>query len=254
MVLLTSFLTRDPSEFVSLPWTIENYARLVDPIYAKILWHSLSMAAIATVLCLLIGYPVAWIISRFGPMGRGVLLFMIIVPFWTNSLIRVYAIKIILGTKGLMNWALLGLGIIDKPLKLMYSETAVIIGLVYILIPFMILPLYSAIEKLPTSYSEAAKDLGASRWAYFRRIMLPLTTPGIIAGVLMVFLPAMGMFYLSDLLGGSKNLLVGNVIRDQVLITRDWPFGSAASMALTLLMAIMLLGYYWVHKRMERNA
>ncbi|GLS84566.1 spermidine/putrescine ABC transporter permease PotB [Paraferrimonas haliotis] len=254
MVIATSFLSRDPNSFVSLPWQLDNYLRLADPLYAHILWHSITLAGIATLLCLVFGYPAAWIITRFGPTGRAVLLFLIIVPFWTNSLIRVYALKVILGTKGLLNWALLNLGIIETPMRLMYTETAVIIGLVYILLPFMILPLYSAIEKLPTSYSEAARDLGASRWAYFKDIMLPLTTPGIIAGVLMVFLPAMGMFYLSDLLGGSKNPLIGNMIRDQILITRDWPFGSAASVTLTVIMALMLLGYYYVHKRTGRSA
>ncbi|WP_163934959.1 spermidine/putrescine ABC transporter permease PotB [Paraferrimonas sp. SM1919] len=244
MVVLASFLSRDPSNLISLEWNILSYQRLLDPMYLEILMHSLFMAGIATILCLIIGYPTAWIISSFGPIGRALLLFMIIVPFWTNSLIRTYAIKIILGTNGVLNWLMLNLGLIDKPIKFMYTEAAVIFGLVYILLPFMILPLYSAIEKLPNSLKDAAKDLGANNFHYFTKIMLPLTMPGIIAGTLMVFLPAMGMFYLSDLLGGSKNLLVGNVIRDQIMIVRDWPFGSAFSTALTVIMGLLLWVYF----------
>lgn len=152
-----------------------------------------------------------------------------------------------------MNEGLLTLGLIDKPLRIMYTEYAVMIGLVYILLPFMILPLYSSIEKLDNSYLEAAKDLGASKLQAFIKVILPLTMPGIIAGCVLVLLPALGMFYVSDLLGGAKNLLIGNVIKSQILNVRDWPFGSAASISLTVLMGLMLFAYWRVGKLMNKK-
>lgn len=171
-----------------------------------------------------------------------------------TSLIRTYGLKALLGTSGLLNKTLLALAIIDKPLRIMYTEYAVMVGLVYILLPFMVLPLYSSIEKLDNTYLEAAKDLGASRFNTFRHIVLPLTTPGIIAGCLLVLLPALGMFYVSDLLGGAKNPLMGNIIKTQVLNLRDWPFGSATSIALTTLMALLLYLYWRISKSLNKEA
>lgn len=173
--------------------------------------------------------------------------------FWTNSLIRTYGLKIVLGTQGILNKILISIGIIDTPLRIMYSETAVMIGLVYILLPFMILPLYSAIEKLDGTYIEAARDLGANKIQTMTKVILPLTMPGIIGGCLLVLLPALGMFYISDLLGGAKNPLIGNVIKSQVLNARDWPFGAATSIALTIVMAVMLYAYYRAGKLMNKN-
>lgn len=248
MIIVTSFLTRDDANLISLTFTLDNYTRLFDPLYFKILTHSVYMASIATFVCLIIGYPFAYIISKLPKKMRPILLFLIIVPFWTNSLIRTYGIKILLAKKGLLNGLLLNLHIIDKPLKLMYTEFAVIFALVYILLPFMILPLYSSIEKINKSLIEAAKDLGASKFTTFLKVELPLTMPGIIAGMLLVFLPAMGMFYIADLVGGAKNLLIGNTIKTQFLNIRDWPFGSAASITLTFFMAGLLFFYYKVGK------
>ncbi|CZF78908.1 spermidine/putrescine ABC transporter permease [Grimontia sp. AD028] len=253
MIIVTSFLTRDDANLIEMTFTLSNYAKLMDPLYAKVVWHSFYMAAIATLLCLLIGYPFAYIIARMPVKWRPVMLFMVIIPFWTNSLIRTYGLKIFLGTRGLLNEGLLTLGIIDKPLRIMYTEYAVMIGLVYILLPFMILPLYSSIEKLDNSYLEAAKDLGASKLQAFIKVILPLTMPGIIAGCLLVLLPALGMFYVSDLLGGAKNLLIGNVIKSQILNVRDWPFGSAASISLTVLMGLMLFAYWRVGKLINKK-
>ncbi|MDF5015062.1 spermidine/putrescine ABC transporter permease PotB, partial [Vibrio parahaemolyticus] len=190
--------------------------RLLDPLYAKVLMHSFYMAIVATLLCLVIGYPFAYIIAKMPEKWRPFMLFLVIVPFWTNSLIRTYGLKIVLGTQGILNKSLMAMEIIDKPLRIMYTETAVMIGLVYILLPFMILPLYSAIEKLDNTYIEAAKDLGANKFQTITKVILPLTMPGIIGGCLLVLLPALGMFYISDLLGGAKNLLIGNVIKSQV--------------------------------------
>ncbi len=253
MIIGTSFLTRDEANLIEMTLTLDNYARLMDPLYAKVLFHSFYMAIIATVICLVIGYPFAYIVAKMPHQWRPIMLFLVIVPFWTNSLIRTYGLKIVLGTQGILNKSLLALDIIDKPIRIMYTENAVMIGLVYILLPFMILPLYSAIEKLDHTYIEAARDLGANKWQTLTKVVLPLTMPGIIGGCLLVLLPALGMFYISDLLGGAKNLLIGNVIKSQVLNARDWPFGAATSIALTLAMAIMLYAYYRAGKLLNRK-
>lgn len=253
MIIGTSFLTRDEANLIELTFTFDNYLRLLDPLYAKVLLHSFYMAIVATILCLVIGYPFAYIVAKMPEKWRPIMLFLVIVPFWTNSLIRTYGLKIVLGTQGILNKSLIAMEIIDKPIRLMYTETAVMIGLVYILLPFMILPLYSAIEKLDHTYVEAAKDLGANKFQIFTKVTLPLTMPGIIGGCLLVLLPALGMFYISDLLGGAKNLLIGNVIKSQVLNARDWPFGAATSIALTIAIAIMLYAYYRAGKLLNKK-
>lgn len=253
MIIGTSFLTRDEANLIEVTFTLDNYVRLADPLYFKVLMHSFYMAIIATILCLIIGYPFAYIVAKMPEKWRPFMLFLVIVPFWTNSLIRTYGLKIVLGAQGVLNKSLLALDIIDKPLRIMYTETAVMIGLVYILLPFMILPLYSAIEKLDDTYLEAAKDLGANKLQTLLKVVLPLTMPGIIGGCLLVLLPALGMFYISDLLGGAKNLLIGNVIKSQVLNARDWPFGAATSIALTVAMAIMLYAYYRAGKLLNKK-
>lgn len=253
MIIITSFLTRDEANLIELTFTLSNYTRLLDPLYAKVMLHSLYMAVVATGLCLLIGYPFAYIVAKMPVKIRPFMLFMVIVPFWTNSLIRTYGLKIVLGTQGIVNKSLMAIGLIEHPMRIMYTETAVMIGLVYILLPFMILPLYSAIEKLDRTYIEAARDLGANKLQTLLKVILPLTMPGIIGGCLLVLLPALGMFYVSDLLGGAKNLLIGNVIKSQVLNARDWPFGAATSIALTLVMALMLYAYYRTGKLLNKN-
>jgi len=253
MIIITSFLTRDEANLIELTFTFDNYLRLLDPLYAKVMLHSFYMAIVATILCLIIGYPFAYIVAKMPEKWRPIMLFLVIVPFWTNSLIRTYGLKIVLGTQGILNKAFLDIGLIDAPLRIMYTETAVMIGLVYILLPFMILPLYSAIEKLDDTYIEAARDLGANKFQTLTKVILPLTMPGIIGGCLLVLLPALGMFYISDLLGGAKNLLIGNVIKSQVLNARDWPFGAATSIALTIAMAFMLYAYYRAGKLLNKK-
>ncbi|KOC91857.1 spermidine/putrescine ABC transporter permease PotB [Winslowiella iniecta] len=252
MIFVTSFLTRDDTNFVKLVFTLDNYSRLADPLYAEVLLHSLNMALIATLSCLLLGYPFAWCLTKLPERLRPLMLFLLIVPFWTNSLIRIYGLKIFLSTRGWLNDFLLWLGVIDKPFSIMYSSQAVILGLVYILLPFMVMPLYSSLEKLDKPVLEAARDLGASKLQTFIRIILPLTMPGIVAGCLLVLLPAMGLFFVSDLMGGAKNLLIGNVIKSQFLNIRDWPFGAATSVVLTLIMGLMLL-IYWRAARLLNN-
>lgn len=253
MIIGTSFLTRDDASFVKMVFTLDNYTRLLDPLYFEVLLHSLNMALIATLACLVLGYPFAWFLAKLPHKVRPLLLFLLIVPFWTNSLIRIYGLKIFLSTKGYLNEFLLWLGVIDTPIRIMFTPSAVIIGLVYILLPFMVMPLYSSIEKLDKPLLEAARDLGASKLQTFIRIIIPLTMPGIIAGCLLVMLPAMGLFYVSDLMGGAKNLLIGNVIKVQALNIRDWPFGVATSITLTIVMGLMLLVYWRASRLLNKK-
>ncbi|MEC5341711.1 spermidine/putrescine ABC transporter permease PotB [Brenneria populi] len=253
MIIGASFLTRDDTHFISLVFTLDNYARLADPMYASVLLHSLNMAAIATLCCLILGYPFAFILARLPQKIRPLLMFLLIVPFWTNSLIRIYGLKLFLSTRGYLNEFLLWSGVIETPLRIMYTSEAVILGLIYILLPFMVLPLYSSIEKLDNAYLEAARDLGANKWQTFVKIVIPLTMPGIIAGCLLVLLPAMGLFFVADLMGGAKNLLIGNVIKSQFLNIRDWPFGAATSICLTLLMGLLLLVYYRTARMLNKK-
>ncbi|TQI80246.1 ABC-type spermidine/putrescine transport system permease subunit I [Serratia fonticola] len=253
MIIGTSFLTRDDANLVQMVFTLDNYSRLFDPLYGQVMLHSLNMALIATLCCLLLGYPFAFILARLPQKIRPLLLFLLIVPFWTNSLIRIYGLKLFLSTRGYLNDFLLWTGLIETPFRIMYTSEAVILGLIYILLPFMVMPLYSSLEKLDKSCLEAARDLGASKLQTFIRIVVPLTMPGIIAGCLLVLLPAMGLFYVADLLGGAKNLLIGNVIKSQFLNIRDWPFGAATSICLTLLMGLMLWIYYRAAKLMNNK-
>ena len=253
LVLTVSFLTRDGSDFYALPFTLDNYANLFNPLYAQVVWNSLYMSGIATIICLLIGYPFAFMVSKINPKYRPFLLFLVVLPFWTNSLIRIYGMKVFLGVKGVLNTMLIDMGILSEPIRILNTEVAVIIGLVYLLLPFMILPLYSAIEKLDRRLLEAARDLGANAVQRFFRVILPLTMPGIVAGCLLVLLPAMGMFYVADLLGGAKVLLVGNVIKSEFLISRNWPFGSAISIGLTILMALLIFVYYRANKLLNKK-
>jgi spermidine/putrescine transport system permease protein len=246
-------MTPDSQHLVVWPITLDSYKRLWEPLYAEVLAHSIWLAFLTTVVCFVLGYPFAYIVARLPTKWRGILLFLLVIPFWTNSLIRTYAIKLILGNKGLINLALMGLGITQEPIELLYTEFAVVFGLVYVLLPFMILPLVASFEKVDQSLIEAAMDLGANFLQRLWNIVLPLTMPGIVAGSLIVFLPAMGMFYVSDLLGGAKNLLVGNIIRNQFLVVRDWPFGSALSMSLIVMMALLIWVYFWANKRIDRQ-
>ena len=255
LVFVISFLTenRQSQYFVDFAFSLSAYQALFNDTYATVLWNSLYMAGIATFFCLIIGYPFAFITAKLPAKVRPILLFLVVLPFWTNSLIRIYGIKIFLGVKGLLNEALLWLGIINEPLRLLNSELAIIIGLVYILLPFMILPHYSSIEKIDGRLLEAAKDLGANAFQRFIRVTIPLTMPGIVSGCLLVLLPAMGMFYVADLLGGGKTPLVGNIIKSLFLNTNQFALGSAVSIALTILMALMLYVYYRANKLLNKK-
>lgn len=243
LVVVVSFLSHDVDTLFRLPFTLGNYTTLFNFAYFKILLKSIYIAGGATFLALVIGYPFAYIIGRSKSNYKGILLLLVIIPFWTSSLIRTYAIMIIFKAQGIFNHLLLWLGLIHQPMQILYTNLAVFIGLTYNFLPFMILPLYASIEKLDESVLEAARDLGASRLRTFFKVILPLTMPGIMAGILLVFLPAMTMFYIPDLLGGAKSLLVGNLIENKFLLITNWPVGAAISVVLIVLLVVLLLIY-----------
>jgi len=248
LVTATSFLSHDDNHLLRLPLTWVNYFHLKNAIYLKIFKQSFYVAGLCTLICLILGYPFAYAIARAQERIKGLLILLIIIPFWTSSLIRTYSMITILKPKGVINSILLWLGIIDTPLSLLFSNTAVMIGLVYNLLPFMVLPLLTNIERLDNRLVDAARDLGANRITTFRKIILPLTMPGILSGCILVFLPAMTIFYIPDLLGGSKSILLGNLIQNQFLVAQNWPLGSAISVVFTLLLLILLL-IYWRNMR-----
>ncbi len=248
-VVLFSFLTRDPEGIVSWIFTVKNYREIVSPVFLKVCRNSFLLALGTTVITLFAAYPFAFVLSRVNRRLQRILILLMIIPFWTSSLIRTYALIILFKANGILNTFLLYLGLIDQPLNILYTQVAVFIGLVYTLLPFMILPLYSSIQKLDRTMIEAARDLGATSKNIFFKIILPLTMPGIIAGSTMVFLPALGLFYIPDLLGGARSMLIGNFIKNQFLTTGNWPLGSAASVVLTLVMFLFIYGYFLSSRR-----
>ena len=223
--------------------SLDNYLRLFDLLYLSLLWNSLRMAALTTAICLLVGYPVAYFLARSSGRLRAALLFLLLVPFWTNFLIRIYAWMILLRSEGLINQLLQALNLTDAPLQILYTPTAVMIALVYEFLPFMVLPLFTSLEKLDPHLLEAAADLYARPARAFLRVTLPLSLPGVIAGTILVFIPTMGMFVVPDLMGGARTALVGNLVQRQFLAARDWPFGAAASMVLMILTLAATLLY-----------
>lgn len=245
IMFVVSFMEYDSSSFVKAVFTLDNYKQFFSDAYFKIFINSFKIAAVSTLLCLFIGYPFAYILARSKSKYKGLLALLVVIPYWTSALIRTYAISYMLAANGLINTVLIKIGIIDAPLKLLYTEGAVIFGFVYTLLPFMILPLYATIEKFDFKYIEAAQDLGASKIRTFYHIILPLTSPGIIAGVVLVFLPALGLFYIPSLLGG-RTIMVSNIIQEQFTTSavQNWPLGSAASALITVVMGIMIWAYY----------
>ncbi len=239
-VIFISFLQRGTDGGINFIFSFENYKRMMKPLYFKVFFDSLKIACITTFLTLLFGYPFAYFVSKAPKKIRIFALMMIIIPFWTNSLIRTYAWMALLSTEGLINHIFLNLGLIKEPLKLLYTYGAVLIGMVYTLFPFMVLPLHNSIEKVDKSLVEAAKDLGANNLETFFTVTVPLTMPGIIAGCILVFIPSLGLFFIPDLMGGSNIMLIGNLIRNQFLISRDWPFGAALSIVLIIIALIII--------------
>ena len=240
IILCYSFLTRGAYGGIAWSWTAESYTRLIDPLYLKILARSFWIAGVSTVLCVILGFPLALFISRSGAR-KNLYLSLVILPFWTSFLIRTYAWMFLLRDTGLINTTLEKLGIIRDPLPILYNDGAVILGLVYGFLPFMVLPLYATLERLDPNLLEAAADLGAKPWTVLMRIVVPLCAPGIRAGAVLVFIPCLGAYLTPDLLGGGKSVMIGNLIQNQFTSARDWPFGSAISLALMAIVMTLLV-------------
>lgn len=249
LLILTSILTQGDVHLIRIIFSFNNYERAFNWMYMHIFLRSLILAGITTFFCLVLGFPFAYMMAKAPKKFKNLYLLAIIIPFWTSSLITTYAMIIILKAKGLLNTLLLSLGIIHQPLHLLYTNFAVMLGLVYNMLPFMILPLYANLEKLDDRYIEAAQDLGASSFRIFTRIIFPYALPGVIAGTLFVLLPAMTLFYIPELLGGAKSLLLGNIIEDQFITARNWPLGACLSIILTAFMALLI----WVYWRVSDN-
>jgi len=257
IVFVYSFFERGTYGGIDYIFTLENYGRAVDPLYLSIFLTSARIAALATLVALVVGYPAAYLIATARKSWQVPLLVLAMLPFWSNYLIRTYAWMVLLNNEGLINRALAWLGLIDEPLPLLYNEFAVVVGLVYGYLPFMILALYSSISRLHPEIREASADLGAPSWKTFLRVTLPLTLPGIAAGSIFVFVLSIGNFITPDLLGGGRLKMVGNLIYDQFLKARDWPFGSALAFVLIGLMLLLLFAQAWAVGRgegRERNA
>ncbi|MBO1624235.1 ABC transporter permease [Bacillus cereus] len=243
-VLAFAFLQRGAYGTVEMQFTLDNISRVFDPLYMNTLWETVKIAVITTVLCLLIGYPFAYTITIVDRKYRSILLLLATIPFWINFLVRSYAWIVILRSQGLVNTVLLKLGVINEPLNLLYNTPSVVLGMVYSLLPFMILPVYAAIEQLDKRKLEAAYDLGATPMKAFWNVTLPMTMSGVATGSILVFVSSIGMFVVSDVMGGSKVALIGNVIQNQFLGARDWPFGSALSIIVVLFSVLLIYLYY----------
>jgi spermidine/putrescine transport system permease protein len=247
IIALFSFLT--PGLYGGVEWSFYhwNYGRIFgwadglteifEPIYLQILWRSLSFAALTVILTLVLCYPVAFWVSRLTDRWRLVFLFLITLPFFCSLIVRLYAWLLILKPTGLLNTTLLWTGLISEPLEILYTPAAVVLGMVYVMIPFMFLPLYAAVDNLDRAQVEASLDLGANRVQTFLKVILPQTLPGIMGGAVIVFIPSVGNFVVPDVLGGAKGLMIGNLVEQQFLSSRNWPFGSALSM---IIMAVVL--------------
>lgn len=252
IIALFSFLT--PGLYGGVEWAFYhwNYSRIFgwadgiieiyEPVYLQILFRSLSFAAVTVVLTLILCYPVAFWVSRLPPRWRLLFLFLITLPFFASLIVRLYAWLLILKPSGLLNTSLLALGVISEPLEILYTPTAVVLGMVYIMIPFMFLPLYAAVDNLDRAQIEASLDLGATRYQTFRKVVVPQTLPGIMGGAVIVFIPSVGNFIVPDVLGGAKGLMIGNLVEQQFLSARNWPFGSALSMIIMAVVLTVLLG------------
>jgi spermidine/putrescine transport system permease protein len=242
-ILAYSFGTSGIYGGITLGFNPGNYLRVFDPLYLEIVGRTLVIALINTFLCLLLGYPLAYFIAFKGGSRKNLLILLVMIPFWTSLLLRAYAWVVILGGNGIANRALQFLGITDGPVNLIFTPQAVTMGMVYSYLPFMILPLYAALEKFDVRLKEAAQDLGASRWHTFWRVTFPLSMPGVIAGSILVFIPSAGEFVIPNLLGGARTVLVGNLIQQQFLLARDWAFGSALAMMLAALLVGAIMFY-----------
>lgn len=244
-LLALSFLTRAQTWGVVNEFTLDNYLRIADPVYLNTFKESFQMAILTTAGTLLIGYPFGYLMARLPGRAKSLMMLLVVIPFWTSALMRMYGWIIIFRSNGLLDKLLMGLGITDSPLKLLYSYPAVLVGMVYSLLPFMILSVYSSTDKMDWSLVEAARDQGATRGEAFFTVTVKLTLPGILSGVVLVFIPSMGLFFIADILGGGKVMLVGNLIQNQLQSGRDWPFAAALSVVLMIFTSMMI----WIYRR-----
>ncbi|MGM0689608.1 MAG: ABC transporter permease [Bacillota bacterium] len=238
MTLILSFASRDAYGRIIYEWSFDNYIRFLDPLYLQILWRSFYLGFFTVVICILIGYPLAYFIARSPKNMKPIYLMLVIAPFWINLLIRAYGWMILLRYEGIINLFLRRIDLIEEPLQLMYNDGAVLVGLVYVFLQFMVLPLFATIDKMDWTLLESAQDLGAKPFRTFRHITLPLTMPGIIGGSILTFVPAFGSFIIPRILGGSRSIMIGNIIETQIKVARNWPF--AASSAVILISAAFL--------------
>jgi spermidine/putrescine transport system permease protein len=243
LVLVYSFASRSSTGLTVLEdWNVDSYRRLFTPLVGEIFLRSLVLAISTTAICLVVCYPFAYFIATRGPTVRNLLLVLVMIPFWSNFLVRTYAWSFILGSDGIVSQISQAFG--GEPVRLLFTNTAVLIGMVYGFMPFMVLPMYAAIERLDWSLVEAARDLYASGWTAFRRVTLPLSMPGVIAGSILVFIPALGAYVTPAILGGARTTLIGDYIVSQFLTARNWPFGSALSISIMALMLLATLIYF----------
>jgi len=240
LLLIASLTQQQYEQPLNLRFSLENFHQLFSPLYFKVYLNSIKISVFTAIICLIVGYPYAYIIYKEDRVYiKNILLIGILMPFWTSSLIRTYSIIFILQFNGILNKILVGFGILQRPVNILYSESAVIFGMVYTLIPLMIIPVYLSLRRINNDLVESAKDLGAHSFQIFFRVILPLSKSGITSGCFIVMLSSLGMFYLSDLLGGSKNILIGNLIKDQILLGGNYGIGAAIS---TIFYIFVLLG------------
>lgn len=242
-LFLLSFLSRAKVWGVDFTFTLDNYKRITEPMYISIFAESLKLALLSTFCVVLIGYPYGYFMARMSAAWKRRMMLFIMIPFWTSALIRLYGWIIVFRSNGVLDKILMGLHLTDSPLKLLYTYPAVVVGMVYSLLPFMILAVYSSAEKLDWSLVEASRDLGASAHKAFWTVSFPLTLPGLLSGVVLTFIPSMGLFFIADILGGNKIVLVGSVIQEQVTKGRNLPFAAALSTVLLLLTSLMIRIY-----------
>ncbi len=243
IVIYYSFLTRGSWGTIEYTFTLDSYRQILDPLFLRIFARSFQLAGLTVVICLASGYLIAYWIAFYGGRRKNLLLFLVILPFWTSYLVRIYSWMNLLSDHGLINNFLIGLGLIDTPLPLLHNQYSVLVGLVYTYLPFMILPLYASLERLDRSVLEAAADLGATAAERFFKITVPLTKGGIFSGSVLVFAPAIGEFLVPELLGGAKAMMIGKFIALKFLGLRHWPLGSAFSLLLLTLILILLYLY-----------
>ena len=242
MVIL-SFQTRAEVWGVLNEFTLKNYTDIFQPVYINTFWQSIKLAFISTVLIIILGYPFGYFMAKLSAKWKKRTMLLLMIPFWINSLIRLYGWIIIFRSNGVLDKLLMGVGITDAPLKLLYTYPAVVVGMIYALLPFMIFSVYSSAEKLDWSLVEAARDLGASPFRAFLTVSFKLTLPGLMSGIILTFVPSMGLFFIADILGGNKVVLIGNVIQEQLMKAHNWPFAAALAVALMLITTILIFLY-----------